>query len=579
MPQVAFYVRVSTLQQTNSQTIEQQLERLKTYCLSQGWPWSSDNIFRDDGFSGASLSRPGLDCLRDKIAGAHYQRVVITAPDRLARKYFHQMVLLEEFEKYGCQVEFLDRPMSQEPNDQLLLQIRGAVAEYERSLIADRLRRGKQHKYRAGMLLPWTTPPFGYRSKPDQPRDPSGVYLEEAEAVIIREIYAFYLQEGATLAGVAKRLTKLGWPTPTGKSGWRLASVRKSLTNPVYIGEVYAGKGRTRPITSRQSPLKPVGRRSNGLSPISVEEWILVGQVPAIVSQAEFEQVKAKLVLNKQRAGRNNKAQNYLLRSLVSCGLCKLACSGQTRRSYSYYTCHGHSTPAISGLEQYCHSRLTPMTHLDEVVWKDVCEILTQPDLLTQALERARSGYWLPQELQARRQNLNKAHNSLANQIERLTQAYLEKIIGLEEYRRRRKELEGLVAALQGQLHQLEVSIDHQQELAGYVKYIEEFCERIQKGLSEANFEQKRRIIELIIERIIVSNEQVEIRYVIPLSARGEQSKFYQLRLPYSRTLSSKLGSRMSQSKNAAKFGGSKRVITQLQTPLQSRTTSSGQGL
>ena len=96
-------------------------------------------------------------------------RVLITAPDRLARNYVHQVLLLEEIAATGCQVEFLDRPMSQDPHDQLLLQIRGAVAEYERSLIAERMRRGRLRKLQAGILLPWTTPPFGYRMDPDPP--------------------------------------------------------------------------------------------------------------------------------------------------------------------------------------------------------------------------------------------------------------------------------------------------------------------------------------------------------------------------------------------------------------------------
>jgi site-specific DNA recombinase len=153
---VAVYVRVSGHRQTQTQTIEQQLERLQAHCRSQGWLWSEEDIFRDDGYSGAKLKRPGLDRLRDHIARATFDVVLVTAPDRLARNYVHQVLLLEEFERGGCQVQFLDRPMSQDPHDQLLLQIRGAVAEYERTLIAERMRRGRQQKYRAGSLLPWS---------------------------------------------------------------------------------------------------------------------------------------------------------------------------------------------------------------------------------------------------------------------------------------------------------------------------------------------------------------------------------------------------------------------------------------
>jgi site-specific DNA recombinase len=141
----AVYVRVSTQRQSQAQTIDQQLARLQAYLVVQGEALQPEQIFRDDGYSGASLNRPGLDHLRDAVRAAAFDRVLVTTPDRLARNYVHQMVLLEELERMGCQVEFLERPMSQDPHDQLLLQIRSAVAEYERTLIAERMRRGRRH--------------------------------------------------------------------------------------------------------------------------------------------------------------------------------------------------------------------------------------------------------------------------------------------------------------------------------------------------------------------------------------------------------------------------------------------------
>ena len=157
---IAVYVRVSTQRQAQAQTIEQQLDSLQKYHEAQGWLWKEENIFRDDGYSGAKLRRPGLDRLREHVGRAAFDRVIITAPDRLARNYVHQMLLIEEFERSGCLVEFVDRPMSHDPHDQLLLQIRGAVSEYERSLIAERMRRGRRQKYLAGGLLRLPTCPL-----------------------------------------------------------------------------------------------------------------------------------------------------------------------------------------------------------------------------------------------------------------------------------------------------------------------------------------------------------------------------------------------------------------------------------
>jgi site-specific DNA recombinase len=129
---VAAYARVSTTRQAQAQGIEQQLDRLRAAAAERGWELEDQHVYRDDGYSGARLGRPGLDRLRDHAALAELDLVLVTAPDRLARNYVHQVLLIDELAGRGCQVEFLDRPMSSDPHDQLLLQIRGAVAEYER---------------------------------------------------------------------------------------------------------------------------------------------------------------------------------------------------------------------------------------------------------------------------------------------------------------------------------------------------------------------------------------------------------------------------------------------------------------
>ena len=119
---IALYARVSSWQQARDQTIEQQLDRLQAFCRNQTGVAPEMEIFRDEGYSGATLRRPGLDRLRDQVSMGRFDQILITAPDRLARKYVHQMLLIEEFEGHGCQVAFVERPMSQDPNDQLLLQ-------------------------------------------------------------------------------------------------------------------------------------------------------------------------------------------------------------------------------------------------------------------------------------------------------------------------------------------------------------------------------------------------------------------------------------------------------------------------
>src|SRR2546428_12702512 len=180
--QVALYPPVPTNGQQQQQTIEQQYARLREHILKQpDWHLADEHIYRDDGYSGAKLNRPGLDRLRDRATMGAFERVLLTAPDRLARNYVHQMVLLEALTQHGGHAEVLERPMRDDPHDQLLLQIRGAVAEYERTLMADRMRRGRQAKVRSGLLFPWTVPPYGSLLDPECPRDPSRLRLDSVK--------------------------------------------------------------------------------------------------------------------------------------------------------------------------------------------------------------------------------------------------------------------------------------------------------------------------------------------------------------------------------------------------------------
>jgi site-specific DNA recombinase len=531
---IAVYVRVSTPRQMQTQTIEQQLDRLQEYHETQGWRWQEEHIFRDDGYSGAKLRRPGLDRLREQRGRAMFDRVIMTAPDRLARNYVPHMLLIEEFERGGCQVEFVERPMNHDPHDQLLLHIRGAVSEYERSLIAERMRRGRRQKYLAGGLLPWTRPPYGYRVDPARPRDPAGVRLEPAEAAVVAELFSTYLQEGKSLKAETQRLTSLGVVSPAGKTRWNQATIRGILTNPVYTGTVSIGRSRPTEARGRHSALVPIGRGRGGHVQTSQEEWTAVTQVPAIVTQEQFDLVQAKLSHNQQFARRHNTASPYLLRAMVSCGMCRPGCIGRSSRGgYAYYVCVGKSHGTISHRDQTCSARSIPVDQLDELVWQDLCEMLMHPDRIATALYRAQGGQWLPQELQARRENLRKARVSLEQQMERLTDAYLANVLQLEEYKRRRQELEQRLSVMVEQKRQLEASVGHHDQLAGVVQSIDAFCQRVQQGLHEATFEHKRQLIELLVDRVVVTGEEVEIRYVIPLSPKSEPIRFCHLRLDY----------------------------------------------
>jgi site-specific DNA recombinase len=525
---VAVYARVSTTRQAQAQGIEQQLDRLRGAAAERGWELDDRHVYRDDGYSGARIGRPGLDRLRDHAALAELDLVLVTAPDRLARNYVHQVLLIDELAGHGCQVEFLDRPMSSDPHDQLLLQIRGAVAEYERTLIAERMRRGRQAKLRAGTLLPWTTAPFGYRLDPERPRLASAVRVDPGEAALVAQLFGWYLEPQATVYRLARRLTDLGVATPMGGPRWNTASVRGILRNPSYAGRALSNRTQVAPARGRKSAMLPAGP---GVShaPRPEEDWITV-PVPAIVSEETFAQVQAKLDANQQGAARNTRHE-YLLRALISCGACRLGCTGrQTAAGYRYYLCRGRTDPLRVAQGQRCAARYIPAGQLDELVWADLCALLTDPAQVTRALARAQGGAWLPQELQARQATIGRALGQLDRQQQRLLDAYLAEVVTLPELERKRQDLDRSRDTLLAQQRQLDAAARQRLELGAVADGIEAFCQTIRAGLATATFEQRRQLAELLIDRVVVTDGEAEIRYVLPASPDGPHRPFCQLR-------------------------------------------------
>ena len=532
--QVAVYARVSTQRQVQAQTTEQQLDRLRAHAAAQGWVLAPEHVFRDDGHSGANLGRPGLDRLRDAAASARLDRVLITAPDRLARNYVHQVLLVEELQKHGAVVDFLDRPMSRDPHDQLLLQIRGAVAEYERTLITERMRRGRLRKLRAGTLLPWTRPPYGYRLDPERPRDPAGVRLDEAEAAVVRGLFARFADEGAAVTALVQHLHRLGIPSPRGHRSWSTSVLRNVLSNPVYLGQVFANRLHRRPAERRRSALLPVGRGQGSARLTDPAEWIAVAPVPAITGQEQFDRAQERLGYNRRMARRNNRVHQYLLRGLVSCGRCRRGCTGRHMPpGYDYYLCRTKTQLPVLVPGERCPARYIPARPLEELVWRDLCEVLAAPEMIAHAMQRARGGHWLPQEMQARRANLRRGRAALGQQIERLTEAYMAGVAPLAEYERRRRDAEARLSALDGEERELLQDADRRGETARLAAQAEMFCRRVREGLEQANFERKRELLELLVDRVVVTDGDVEIRYVIPTGPDGERESFCRLRTDY----------------------------------------------
>jgi site-specific DNA recombinase len=148
----AIYARVSSDRQKENHTITSQTEALQEFARTHSYTVPPEWVFEDEGYSGAILARPGLESLRDLAAEGQIRAVLVYSPDRLSRKYAYQIFLTEEFSRCGVEVIFLKSPAGATPEDQLLVQFQGMIAEYERAQIAERSRRGKRHKAQQGVI-------------------------------------------------------------------------------------------------------------------------------------------------------------------------------------------------------------------------------------------------------------------------------------------------------------------------------------------------------------------------------------------------------------------------------------------
>jgi len=360
--------------------------------------------------------------------------------------------------------------------------------------------------------------------------------LDPAEAAMVAQMFAWYIQDSHSLLGLVKHLAAMGVPSPTGKPHWGVASVRGILTNPTYTGKIYVGRMSYRPPQVRRSATHPIGRpRQTGI-PMAPQEWVPAATVPAVITEEQFQLAQAKLATNQSFARRNNTVEPYMLRALVSCGQCGLSCMARkVQPRHTYYICTGKWWQVRQRTGAHCSSRFIPARQLDALVWNDLCDLVRHPQLIAQALERAHAGHWLPQELQARCENLRRGQVSLQQQLERLTEAYLSGVMPLPEYQRRRVDLEQRQAALVRQEEQLHQQAQRLHEAAGLASSVEAFCQRVQASLETATFAQQRQLVELLIDRVIVTGDEVEIRYVIPTSQHSEHIRFCHLRLDYFR--------------------------------------------
>ena len=387
----ALYARVSGEQQRDSNTIASQTEALVAYAERHGYRVAPDMIIEDDGYTGAVLERPGLERVGDLAAEGRIEAVLVHAPDRLSRRYAYQVLIIEELARQGVETVFLNAPSMETPEDHLLVQFQGMIAEYERAQILERSRRGKRHRARRGDIVVLSGAPYGYRYHKKTPDSDAFYEIVEPQASVVREVYRYYTCDHMSIGAIARKLNERAVPTSSGRSRWERSVVWAMLRNPAYKGRACFGKTRTAP-RQRVRPLRQrdgfAGRNSVGHERPR-EDWIEI-PVPAIVNEHTFALAEERLQQNKVFSRRRTRTPS-VSQGLVACGKCGYALyrtSAQTSaRKISYYRCLGSdSWRHLNG--PLCNSRPVRQDLLDDIVWTELVRLLEDPAPVKAEIDR-----------------------------------------------------------------------------------------------------------------------------------------------------------------------------------------------
>jgi site-specific DNA recombinase len=517
----AIDARVSSDQQAEAGTIASQVEALEARLRRDGQPLEQELRFIDDGYGGTSLVRPALERLRDAAAEGAIDRVYVHSPDRLARSYAYQVLLVDELRRCGVELVFLNRPLGRSPEDDLLLQVQGVIAEYERAKIMERCRRGKLHAARRGSVSALAAAPYGYRYVTQREGRGTARYdVVPEQARVVQQVFSWVGQERCSIGAVCRRLLRLGVPSPGGKARWERKTVWAMLKNPAYQGTARLGKTRSGPY---RRPLRPQrGRPEHPRRPCSVtrsEEPGVPIAVPAPVGEDLFAAVADQLEENRRRSRLTRRGARYLLQGLLVGEKCGYALYGkpispaQSRgeRRYTYYRCIGTDGDRLGG-EKVCSNTQVRTDLLDEAVWQDVRALLREPERIAAEYRRRLEGDDRRGDVRGA-EALQRLIGKVRRGIARLIDAYGEGLLEKEEFEPRIRAARERLARLQAEERERADAEARERELRLVIGRLGDFAERVGSGLQEADWVTRRAIVRALIGRVEVDGEAVRIVY------------------------------------------------------------------
>lgn len=520
MKKIALYCRVSTALQEQEKTIESQLSELRDICRKQGHQVLEEYV--DNGWSGSSLQRPALDRLRDDASRGFIESLYIYSPDRLARDFVDQGIVIRELEKSNVEIVFFDEPLKDDINSRLMFGVKGLFGEYERRVIAERMRRGRMYKLKSKGIL-GGTPPFGY-TYIKKTSDREGCYkINESETRIVRLIFDLYIQHNSS-DRVIKELTLRGL-RPRHGLWWSRSTVGRILKNEAYIGRAYYNKNYSVEVEGSEKKYRKIIK--TGRRPRSRKEWILV-KIPPILENNKFLLVQ-ELKRKSTRAFGGSK-NFYLVSGLTRCSGCGSTFVGDKTRKHRYYRCTNRLRRFP--LQKNCSMPSIKAEELEKASWKAIERAVTRPRVLTAHIYQLHDKLNQGKRTSKReRAALISERSKISIQKERLLDAFVNGIISKPQ--------------LSGRLDSYSI---HEQELTDKLKKIEDgfaqesmrplikddikhFCNLAKQRIKKLTLEQKRQFLYYLVQEIQIDskNKKAKIKCSIPFNRANKGADFPQL--------------------------------------------------
>ena len=523
MTAAAIYARVSSARQAKDQTIGSQLSALRDHAATSRLDVPEEWVFADEGHSGATLVRPALEALRDLAAQGCLDVVLVYSPDRLARKFAYQALLIEELARCGARVEFVKGPRGDSPEDQLLIQFQGMFAEYEKAQLMERYRRGKAWRAKSGSVNVLVRRPVRLPVRPQDPRVRGPLRGRPARGRPGRGDVPPLRRRRRRHRRPAPLAHGQGVATRTGKERWDRSVIWGMLRNPAYAGTAVFGKTQA---VHEPAGLNRTARLAGRTVPRQVrtqdrprEEWTGI-PVPALVDEETFDRVQQRLADNKRFASRNTKVPS-LLQGIAACASCGYGYYRTTTTTTAgnkiyYYRCLGSDDYRYQG-GRVCQNKPVRADYADQVVWDHVTALLADPALIRaeigKRLERARTSDPVTRKRGQLEQALAKTSTSIAAMIT----AFSEQLLTIDELRARMPALRARETGLKDQIAALDAQAADRDAYLRLAGDLEGFLARLRGSSATATVEDRQRVLRAVVQDVLVGPEKITIRHRIPV--------------------------------------------------------------